>query len=195
MIEISSNIKDVTNSVRDIAGQIPFATAKALNQTARGVQAAEITNLQERLTVRTDWWKPGRAMGINIRFASKTHQEATVGSRAPWLQFQELGGTKVPSKKALAVAIVGGARPSFTSPIPRGNMPRRLRDTFVKTSPSGALSIFQRVGKGIRRMFGLIASGRIKAVLGYKDSGEAVVARTYEANFEKAYAEAIRSAK
>lgn len=41
MIEISSNIKDVTGAVRDIAGQIPFATAKALNQTARDLQAAE----------------------------------------------------------------------------------------------------------------------------------------------------------
>lgn len=195
MIDIDSNIKRVSDSLRNVARQVPFATAKALNQTARDVQQAEGENLQQRLTVRTDWWKPGRALGINIRFASKSNLEATVGSRAPWLQFQESGGTKVPTKKALAVAVVGGARPSFTSPIPRRNMPRRLRETFVKASPSGSLSIFQRVGQGIRRMFGLIPSARIKAVLGYRETGEVVIERVYEGNFDRAYEEAIKSAK
>lgn len=195
MIEIDSDIKTTLSQVVKITQQVPFATAKALNATAQEVQAAEGANMGRQLHVRTDWWKPGRMFGINIAFASKTNQEARVGSKADWLKLQEQGGNKVPAKKLLAVATIGGARPDLLAPIPRANAPRRLKQGFVLQFKSGKRGLYIREGKQIHLMFTLITGAKVKGVLGFDETGRSIVDRRYETNFDLAFAEAVRTAK
>jgi hypothetical protein len=81
------------------------AAAGAINDTLKDIQAdtgKEI--LPDVFTVRTGWWKPGMAMGFNIRpFANPNTLMGELGSKADWLKLHEEGGTKKSDDHRLAI--------------------------------------------------------------------------------------------
>lgn len=84
--------------VTSIQKQVKFATAQALNDTAKDVQSGELKNLGQKFTLRSKgapWQKPGTKFGVNIRpFATKDRPVAVIGSQADWLREHEKGGLK-----------------------------------------------------------------------------------------------------
>ena len=79
--------------------QTRFATAMAINQTAKEVQSLALGKLLPgAFTLRArgrPWQAPGQKYGFNIRpRATREKLEATIGSQADWLKEQEAGGTK-----------------------------------------------------------------------------------------------------
>jgi hypothetical protein len=91
---IDNQIQAAIKSVQQVEKDIRFAQMVAINRTVVRIQKLESANLQERLTIRSEWFTPGRAFGINAKFATKTNLMGIVGSRAPWLDLVEHGGEK-----------------------------------------------------------------------------------------------------
>lgn len=177
----------------------PFALSKAVNETAKDVQQAEIKNLGQKQTLRGDWYKPGRKHGINIKpFATKAKPTAIVGTQADWEGLHETGGTKKPRDgKKLAIASEehrgGRAQKISRSKRPRAVLQRAK--TFLAVMPSGLRGIFRRIGRArtpIKLLFALVPLGRIKRALGYKETGEAVANKRLPEHFENELRKAIK---
>lgn len=87
--------------------QIRYATAQALNDTAKDVQTFTTQHLlPEKFTLRgrgRRWFEPGQRFGFNVQFANKDQLVSVIGSRADWLALQEHGGTKQVSGHRLAI--------------------------------------------------------------------------------------------
>ena len=102
-----TGMKEAQRAVSKVSKQTPFATMKAINATAADLQKYAIKKiLPDNLTIRAKgkpWHVARQKYGFNISpFAKKDRLEAHVGSRAPWLQLQETGGTKR-AKGSLAI--------------------------------------------------------------------------------------------
>lgn len=99
---------EIAARIRNFSGNVSFASAKAINQTAQDVQKYEVeTQLPSKLTLRSKgspWQKPGTKFGVNIKpFATKTRLYSVVGSQADWLKLQEFGGIKTVSGHRVAI--------------------------------------------------------------------------------------------
>lgn len=222
MIQVNSSgplgIDAAIRKVTDLGKQARFATAVALNQTAKDVQTFTVTGLlPSAFTLRAKgqpWQKPGGKFGFNIRpFANKDTLSATIGSQADWLKEQEEGGTKTASGHRLA--IVAGARPGKTAVLPAALKPRVLLrnagDTFktrtgkertARKSGAGFIlptkkgdAIFTREGKVLKLMYLLAASAVIKPRLHFENKGSDLAAARFPANFAAAFARAVATAR
>lgn len=191
-MDVSHNLKEVLDSLKATWEQLPHARSRALNKTALEVQKFEHEEqLPARLTIRNQWSKPRSKFGINIRFAKKGEDEAEVYSRAPWLDFQERGGTKKPSGKVLLIPVVGGARPTETAVVAKKLKPRKGRaEVFFHPKFNG---VFERVGKRLRLLFIKVTSARVRERLDFEKSGTAKAQQVLERNFVEAYEEALRT--
>lgn len=198
MISVRANFADVGRALKRTISQIPYATAKAINATAVDVQKAEGDNLQKKQVIRTEWWKPGRKLGINIKFAKKDFPEATVGTQADWEKKHEEGGVKTPRGKNISVPTPeqrGGQREVMV----KGKRPKAaLKDGAFFQKVGGLLGIWKRTGKErlpIRLLFKLTANAKIRKALGFKEVGVATVNKTYNKHFEREYEKALKDFK
>lgn len=84
----------------DLGRQVAYAAKQAVNETAKKVRDQGEGTLKHDLTIRTDWHKPGRRFGFNVKFATgkTTNPTASIYSRAEWLSEVEGGGAKRNSK-------------------------------------------------------------------------------------------------
>jgi hypothetical protein len=188
MSRIYTNIPDVLKDLDRMDRQRPFAIAKAINETAKDVQKAEGANLPRKQTIRSDWWKPGRKFGINIKpFATKDRLTSTIGTGADWESLHEKGGTKTPkNSKTLAIATEahrGGKEQKMT----QAKKPRSVLSKFAFFA--------KRVGKArlpIKLLFTLTRQARIDPKLGYQEIGEAVVDKKLPEHFAEEFRKAIR---
>lgn len=207
------------NSLGVTKNQIPFAVARAINDTAKDAQKFEVeTQLPGKLTLRSrgaPWQKPGSKFGINIKpFATKASLKAIVGSQADWLKLQEKGGTKSPTSHRLAIE--AGARPGKTAVIPARLKPRVLLRTkgkqyqtrggrmatarssgagFIIRTRSGP-AIYTRLNKTqIKLMYFLETSARVPAILDFFESGARVVQERFPIHFQKHFIAALATAK
>jgi hypothetical protein len=142
--ELITDLDDISRN------QLPFGTAVALTRTAQDVQREIIAQLSRRFTIRTGWWRPGSAMGINMKIATKENQQATVWTAAPFMILQETGGTKTPPGQFLAMPTEQVRRRGGGGRIPAGQFPHALIASgaaWVGKDRAGELVIFQRVGK------------------------------------------------
>ena len=93
-LSVSSNIKDVKKRLSRIQKkQIPFATAKALTDTAKDVQRAETAQLSKKLDRPTRF----TLNAVGVRFATKRNLHAEVFIKplqAEYLRWQIEGGTR-----------------------------------------------------------------------------------------------------
>jgi hypothetical protein len=92
-MEIRIDAANTQNWIRGLfRDQLPFATSKAINDTASDVQKAIRAGLQERFTIRRPWV----TQGITLRRGTKTDLTATVAvdPTRRFLNKFEQGGTK-----------------------------------------------------------------------------------------------------
>lgn len=213
------HITGLDRVVRNLAStgrQLRFATALAVNDTARDVQALALGQLLPgAFTLRSrgqPWQKPGGKFGFNIRpyaSASSLNPTATVGSQADWLKEQEAGGTKKVSGHRLAVPT--GFWKDKQEIMARQKKPRavlRARKALEKIAGrawmvpdhSGKLGpgIWARTTAKrlpIVRLFSFTESARVKGVLHYEPKGAALATARFPAHFATRFARAIATAR
>jgi hypothetical protein len=148
VIEISVDPRELIAAMNGMERQLPFATARALNETAVAFQQDERDVMRREFTIRRPWVEQG--IKINRQdFATKAKPEVTirVDQQRDFLNKFEQGGMRMPraGKKALSIPI--GAKPN-----PRAIVKDQLRPKaldFKQISTQGGTRIF----KGANRTF------------------------------------------
>lgn len=194
-----TGVREATRFLSDLQKkQIPFATAKALTETAEQARDEIVKHLQDKFTLRTAWWKPRTRYGINVQPAKKTSLVSEVFTRAPWMALQESGGAKIPRGQNIAVPSSFVKR-SKRDLITKANRPRNLKNSFITRSKSGQETIFQRIGRGrnkaIRPMYFLEKRAQIKPAFQFAKTAQRVANDRWRKNFAKAIDFALRTAK
>lgn len=175
--------------------QTPFATAKTLTQVAKMAQNKVRRAARRRFTLRSKWVETG----IRIKPATKKNPIAYVGSRDEFMIRQELGGTKRPARKTLAIP--NQVRRTKTGKIGKANRPAELMKkpgTFIKSTKGGGAAIFQRISKKsrkVRRLYNLAQKARVPARFGMEPTIKTVFKRKYPKEFEKNLAHAVATSK
>lgn len=180
---------------REIAKQIPFATALALTRTAKIAQSVVRAELPQHFRIRTGFV----AKGIRIRSATKSRLFAEVGSKDRFMKAQALGGTKI-AQEGAHVAIPIGARKTPDSVTRKGKWPTRMltkKRHFVAPLPSGVDGVWRRKGPKKRPrlilQYILAKEAKIKKRWPLFETVERVVAAVWQREALKAFADAFKS--
>jgi hypothetical protein len=173
--------------------QLPFASSLALNRTSEKARDIYVKDLPGKITLRKSWWKPGNRFGFNVKNSNKTNLTAVIYTRAPWMALHETGGTKTPQKKALAIPHANVKR-TKRDLISKANKPAGMKNKFIKVV-NGQPLLFKRLNKGIKLMYTLVPSAKIKAVLQFRNTIKKDVNRIFPDEFNKAFDEAMRTRK
>jgi hypothetical protein len=106
--------------------QIPFATKVALDATAFDARRTLVDELRQHFTVRTDW----TARRMRVQKATKQDLVSYVGSTAPYMELQALGGVKRPRSK-----LMGAPTKELRALSPDGTARRKLwPNKWIKTA-------------------------------------------------------------
>ncbi len=174
--------------------QLPFAYSLSLNRASEKARDKFVSDtLPSAFTLRTGWWKPRNRWGFNIKPSTKHTLVTSIYTKAPWMEDHEKGGIRTPKKKSFAVPHANVKR-SKRGLISRSNKPAGMKNKFVK-EVNGQPLLFRRLKKSIRLMYNLVPSARIRPALKFKDTISKEVNRIYQDEFNKAFNEAMRSAK
>ena len=193
-ITVKDNIAEFTRDLSNIQKrQIPFATSRALNDTAIHAQEAVVGRITRIFQNRKRWWLKQQPTGIKVEFSRKNKLSAAVYSNAYFLPLQEDGGLKKPkTARQLAVPFpkvpkkfhkAGGARELLAS----------NRKAF--STPEG---IFRRKGKKrypIEPMFHYTPTANVSPVLRFDTTIEQTVDRVFMLNFSNRLEQALASAR
>ena len=203
------------------ARQMPFATAVALNETAKDFQAVERARLHSIFTLRRPQFAE---QSIKIKpFATKTRQEVRIAVDSPGGRSDILGkfesdtskgpfrgrSVAVPTEHVPRTAggiIKKGWRPSelfrdakqhgegrvFKR---KGNVYRGGRGTFLVRKPGGRGTIFMRDGDELRALYQLVPRVKIRPELEFVKTATATVKSQWTPNFRAAFDRAIRTAR
>lgn len=147
--------------------QLPFATARALNDVAVGFQQDERAVIQREFTIRRPWV----LQGVKINrgdFATKTKPEVTIriDPSRDFLGKFEQGGTRVPRQGHKGLSVPLAARRNLATVIPRGMRPKAFnfkalstkggkrilkgdKGTFLIQKADGSGVILQRKGRKV----------------------------------------------
>jgi hypothetical protein len=169
------------------------AIANAQNTTVLEIQKKTIQRLGDKFTLRGKWFMPGQRFGFNVGFSKPTRLQASVGSRASWLEMQERGGRKQIAGKDLAIVDGANVRPSPSSRIPSRLKPRNLRRGFKLPLRQGGFGLFMRDkgGKPVL-MYVIKPSAPIQPRLHFISEGMVIVRASYRANLEREYNKLVR---
>lgn len=97
--DVRSNVKEFVKHLDKVQRkQIPFATSRAINLTARDAQKDIINAMPATFNVTKKWWMERQPTGIKYKGSDKTNLEATIYTLAYFMRLQEHGGTKRPFK-------------------------------------------------------------------------------------------------
>ncbi len=196
MLSITVDHAAVTRALGDLQRQIPFATAKALNDVANDAQRAIQGGLAQRFTLR----RPDFILRTIKRerpadFASKTSLVATVrvDPRRDILAKFEEGGTKAPvSGRAIAIP-TSQVRRTKAQLVQKSQRPRALLASGRAFSKDGKLLV--RVGRGakalLRAAYIFKPAVRIPRRLGFVETATATVDRQWESRASEAVARAV----
>ena len=211
-ISVKSNISTFAKAL-DAFGrdQIPFATAMALNDTAKDVRSKIINDTwPSDITQRNDRFMKAALTPISKRnsevWATKRNLRAVVGTtrtkmQRDYLQRLTEGGTKTPRGRHLAIPskdnnvtrLGGGA-------IKKADRPRQLlnrKNVFIqKLVRSGDMAILRRVGKDrypLQMLYILEPSGQIKKQFDFYEDANSTARRAFGKNFAQGFAKAKKS--
>jgi len=179
------------------AEQVPFANALALTWTARDARQQLAKDLPQDFTVRSPW----TARQMRFEPATKTSQVAEVGSLAPYMRDQALGGVKLPRPGKSSVPVPVGARPTAQSKTPPRIWPRRLLTRrgktrgFVQEAGSGSGVYVPGTGAANKLMWLLPKRVKIPARWPLRSKVNAVMAAVLQANLDKAMRRAVATAR
>ena len=209
----------LVKSLTDVQqNQIPFATAKALTDTAKDVQTEVLRTLPFKFKLRTSWFQPGNKYGFRVKSATKQNLQAVIYTDALWMNLQEQGAIKIAhnGRKMIAVQTANVQRtgsgrikedqkPAY---LLRGysvkgrskakGMGRRAEFTGVQAFIGvvhGSPAIWLRVGRHLKLMYVLLPDAKISPRLHFVETGKRIVALRWHINFESALYEAMRTAR
>lgn len=210
---VASNISSFTKAM-DAFGknQLPFAYAKAINDTAKDVRGQIIEKTWPNdITQRNKNFMRAALTPISSRnpevYATKRNLRAVIGTtrvrmQRDYLQRLTEGGIKTPRGRHLAIPsnqntvqrLSGGA-------VRKADRPRQLlnrKRVFIqKLAQSGDMAIMRRVGKDrypVQMLYLLEPSGRIKKQFGFYDDANMTARRSIGKNFNRAFKMAKRTA-
>jgi hypothetical protein len=197
-IRVISDIERLTRML-DEAGkrQVPFAIARALTMTARDAQVAVRGELPKRFTLRNTWV----SSGIRIQPAHKGVPIALVGSLEPFMERQEIGGTKR-ARSHSRVAVPVKAKRNKRDRIPKGQRPAALKGKPRVLSIKGSNVITTKRGQGILQRVGrdryplqvvywMKRGVQVKPRFGFKETTATAVQHRFSTNFVAALSEAM----
>lgn len=190
--------------------QVPFATAKALTNLAKGAQESLRSDIQRNMTIRRPW----ALKGIQVKAAQKRDglngMYAEVGSK-DWYMADQLddksSDRKAPSgrKQFLPYAARKGGKASM---IPKGLRPAAVTQRakseggsedgkyFFKRGRGGRSMVYQNLkGKKLKLLYTVGDVQTIKPKLSLSESVRRAVAGKAEREFIRQMQAAIRSAK
>lgn len=216
MFDITVDAKQWTDHLSDVQKeQVPFAMAKALTAVTKEFQGFQLNAMREEFTVRQEQWF-NRAVKIT-HFATKRELFTTVGihppggdARADILAKFEDETEKTPIS-GRHIAIPTGVKRNKRDIVQKAYRPSNLnfhqqggrivgdKRTFIIELPNGAGLILQRVGKGknstTRSLYLLLPIVPIKPELHFERNVLKIVQLTWEMQFDRAFIEAMRTAK
>lgn len=193
-ITVHDNVREFTRNLNLFQRQqVPFATSRALNDTAVKAQDMLVKGVQIRFNNRKRWWiKGNRRTGIRVDFSSKKRLPivASVYTNAYFAELQEDGGTKAPvNGKVLAI-------PTTKAPkaLRRSDGVRRAKmKSNVFVSKKG---VFQRMAKKkLKPLFTWARVANVKPRFKFDVTVRAAVNRWFPIYFKKRIQEAISTAK
>lgn len=199
MLSMQSDIEKAMRQLRALTDpkQLNFAIAKALTQTAVEIQKELRSNMPGRFTIRRPWV----VQGIRIERATKTNLEAVVYSRDSFMGLQEVGGTKDPRGRYIAIP-TKAVRRTKTQIIARSDRPGALGDRAEVIEYNGnkwiALKKARRgANKGgqLRLLYLLVPKAQIKERLGLEDDGLKIAPKRFGPLLEAAIQDALRTAR
>lgn len=181
--------------------ELPFAVALALTRTAQAIQEAEMNNISDKFTVRGTWLRKGGRFGVGITPATKHNLMAVVESRAPWLFQHEEGGERDP-RHLHRYSPTQNIRRTGKELIKKAERPGAVRAEgkrgFIIKTRSGLelLMIRRRRGEhGVEPLYRMILHARIKADMGFEETGRSTVARVWMKNLMAAAQQAVATAR
>ena len=200
-ISMKTNISKFTKAI-DLIGksQIPFATSRALNETAKDVREQILTGTYPRsFTVRNKQFAK-RMFKVDRSTKRKLVARVYDSLGRDYMAMQESGGTKKPKGNNLAIPtdqIKRGARG-----IPKGRRPRALinpgNKSFRQTLPNGQDVILQRRTKKrypLKVLYLFEPSVKIKPTFPFYEDGRKVAQKMFNINFKKHFKLAKMTAK
>ncbi|NIG74048.1 hypothetical protein F3J34_10615 [Klebsiella sp. Ap-873] len=212
-----ANLKDLSDQLRQLQKQIPFALSQALTSVARKIEAAEKTALQRHLDNPT----PFTVKSIGSRGARKDNLTATVFVRdiaASYLEPFEFGGqhklngqallnpknvklnkfgnlprnklSQLKAKPSTFIGEIGGVNAVWQRKKPKGKKGKKR----AKRSPNGTRR--ERLKQPAPKL--LIRFGDalpVSPTLGYMDRANTMAKALLPVEIQRALAESIRTAK
>lgn len=201
--------------------QVAFAASKALNETGKAIAAAMPEEIEKAFDKPTPFTKRGVAV---LKYANKASLEVTVGFRAAQARYMKLqieGGTFSPGSKGLKLP--SAIQLNAFGNIPRGAIAQMMavarKDSGMKKTTSKRLKVSSKVDlfygtpearngkqmpRGIYKVTGgalvpLVVfpttSAKYAARFDFQGKAAEIARRTWQDAFDKAMADAIRSAK
>ena len=195
-VSFETNIAEWTRYLdQKVARQVPFATARALTETAqRDPKPAAERQIRRRLDKPT----PFTQKGVAYRSASKSRLVATVlikDIQAGYLRIQERGGTTTPKGRAFLIPVK--QRRNKYGNLPRNTVKRLLArpDTF-SGKVRGVGGIWQRMKSGkLKLLIRYENQTTYRPRLGFHSEMEKIAVRAFPARFARSLEQAIRTAK
>jgi hypothetical protein len=191
---LKDNIKEFTRDLNDIQRkQVPYATSRAINDTAVQGQDAVIAAIPRVFNNLKKWWLKQQPTGIKVKFSNKQNLHAAVHTSAYFAQIQEEGGTKQPRRaKNIAVPTAKVAKKYRTSHGAREMMDAQKN---VFRTPKG---VFKRTGKKrypIVLLWSFTPSAKVKPRFRFYDTLKATVMRRFETNWKMRFSQAMATSK
>lgn len=195
-VTVKTNVDAIMGQVsRDLQRQIPFATAKALTQTAKDAQKAVATRINTVFDKPTPFTQ--KAVGITpANKATLTSRVFLKDIQAAYLGLQITGGTRTPKKRAIVVP-AQALRLNQYGNIPKGKVKALLSrsDTFSGRI-NGVPGIWQTTKRGKLKLLVLYKpQATYKKRFPFYEIAKREIARTIVPNLQRALADAIRTAR
>ena len=211
-IDIRADVKELTKSLNRIQRkQIPFATSKALNNTAFDVRKS----LQDGLDIHLDRPTPYTKRGVQVEKSTKKNLVAKVGFRsrtfgkgqgtitqAEYMKLQIKGGLRTPKGNAIPVPIVKNLKLNKYGALTRNKVKNALRneDKFFSGKPKGAKG--KGSGEGIWERYGGKRNPKIKMIISWNNNTDYqarypfknIAMRSVRNNFRKRFDNALQQA-
>lgn len=207
-ISVSSNVKQFQRRLSRVQRkQLPFATMKAINDTAFDVKDRTI---QRTFPAAFPEGKNRSFIkqALRIRKARKTNLEAHVFDRFgyEWLQRQAKGGTKRPKRKALAIPQFGkrGGLKRTARGVSPAKRPKALRGrpNIITPRQGSRLSpgIYKRVGGARNRRLVLLyrfvsRSVRVKKAFRFYEDAQRETRKKFPIHFRRHLRRALKTAR
>jgi hypothetical protein len=203
--------------------QLPFAASLALNNTAKGAQSFVREGERANFTIRRDWvlMESVKISHFSTKREDPMYARIQVGDKADFMEKFESGTTKT-SRTGGNIAVPIMARPSRGGLVPDSLRPKNLnlhavggairgdQRTFMLTTRSGRKGIFQRIGNARSRrlsklsgsfegdvvlLYWLTPSVPTPATLHFEERVKEAVTRLWAQEFERAFEQAMETAR